>query len=820
MRRRPTHIVEPRPTPAGHTSAAGAAGRLPANLPALSEQWVRDLCPPDAEQRAETLKRWRIATGQDSGNPEQTAGRSKVQRHQPNPQTPAQWRKEYQHNFGVYERHELLVLVQLWSAPAQDQRSPRDFHAQAVMLGDETGAPAAAGPSRLQRLVTKDAGPNLLSWEYFQPLTLVGPQQLAWPLFAHPLFLAAITHRLLVATEVLFAHKVVHLDLKPENIGLALPTWQPSLQPTGNPTRLEGQWPLKALPLKLLDFEFSVHHSLSYPGMPPSNDYTSPFARQRLAVAAAHENQSNAWAQAVDWGADLYALGHMLADWVAWGQTFHEAYVVKQRNELGPHVQGAHLGALCQTQWDDLVWLERFARKLQAQDRPADEALVTQPNLASRPATPLAHLRAELAGRFAALQDGARGLDLPFFMHLPNGAVRAAAPKPEAPKPVQPKSPTPPKPEAPKPPTPPAAPKPEAPKRKQPPQDATVPSKPSSGLFAATAAVTLAVAAGAWHWRADLPELLRSVLYKPQLAPPAAVDPTPVEPVALQPGPAVGSHFGDAIAPTPIEPIALQPTPNWQDLAELTVPGCSSSCPSFIVIPRVGPVTLGSGADALPVDIRHRYAMGKTEVTVGQWKAFWNAPDRDYNPVKTEDTRCNWNDKNYASDDRKPVVCVNVLDAEAYVRWINKKYAQAMGVRFDLPTEVEWELAARGGRYTQDYLWADGASDEEISRHAQWYKSPGNTVAVGSKLANGYGLYDMVGNVWEWQSSPWRDKRSELPRNGLEAQAAGVSVSRSVRGASFNDSGDRLRLAGRYRDTPGYRYYSIGFRLVARIASE
>ncbi len=798
MSRRPTQVVEPRPAAASAGRAATApAGQLPANLPALSTQWVQVVCPTDQAHRLETIKRWRIATGQDSGNPEQTAGRSKVQRHQPNPQTPAQWRKEYQHNFGVYERHELLVLVQLWSAPAQDQRSPRDFHAQAVMLGDEASAPAAAGPSRLQRLVTKDAGPNLLSWEYFQPITQVGPQQLAWPLFAHPLFLAAIAHRLLVATEVLFAHKVVHLDLKPENIGLALP----SLQPTGNPTRLQGQWPLQALPLKLLDFEFSVHHGLSYPGLPPSNEYTSPFARQRLAVAAAHENQSNAWAQAVDWGADLYALGHMLADWVAWAQSFHGAYVQKLRNELerpgepGPQVYNKHLAALCQTQWDDLIWLEHFARKLQDQDRPADEALVTQPNLAVRPATPLAKLRAELAGRFAPLQDGAR-VNVPFFMHLPDGAMPATAPKPkpEAPKSVQPKPPTP-KPEAPKPPTPLVAAKSEAPKRKQPPQ--TPPPnlkfarlKPPSGSFAATVAVTLAVAAGAWHWRADLPELLRSVLYKPQLAPPAAA------------------------APTPVELVALQPTPNWQDLAELTVPGCGSACPSFIAIPRVGPVTLGSGAEALRVDMRHRYAMGKTEVTVGQWKAFWNAPDRDYTPSGES---C-W--QKYAGDDRLPVACVNVLDAEAYVRWMNKKYAKTMGVRFDLPTEVEWELAARGGRYTQNYLWKDGASKEEKCRHAQIGDCPGGTVAVGSRQKNGYGLYDMIGNVWEWQSSPWRDKRSELPANGLEAAPAGVSVSRSVRGASFGDFGDGLRLADRGWIAPGVRYGNVGFRVVARIASE
>jgi len=243
-RRRPTQIVEPRlAAGAARATALDAPGGLPADLAVLSEQWVQAVCRIDAEHRAETLKRWRVATGQDDGNPEQTAGRSKVRRHQPDPQGPAQWRKEYKQNFSAYERHEIAVLVQLWMPQAGDRRRSRDFHARMCGLGEETRAPAAAtDPTLIPHVLTQDVGPNLLSWEYFQPFTLLGPQQLAWPLFAHPLFLAAVVHRLLVAVEVLFAHKVVHLDLKPENIGLALPALQPqAAQPTG----LQGQWPLK-----------------------------------------------------------------------------------------------------------------------------------------------------------------------------------------------------------------------------------------------------------------------------------------------------------------------------------------------------------------------------------------------------------------------------------------------------------------------------------------------------------------------------------------------------------------------------------------------
>ena len=260
------------------------------------------------------------------------------------------------------------------------------------------------------------------------------------------------------------------------------------------------------------------------------------------------------------------------------------------------------------------------------------------------------------------------------------------------------------------------------------------------------------------------------------------------------------------------------------DLTELSVPNCGAACPSFILIPNPGRVTLGNGVEAnneaITADMRHRYAMGKTEVTLGQWKAFWNAPDRDYQPVKDSNTHCNWDDKAYAKYDRHPVRCVNVPDAEAYARWFAKTHGAALGVRIEiigLPSELEWEFAARGGRYAQKFLWDAGASDAVICQHAQVGKCPGDVIPVGSRLKNAYNLHDMIGNVWEWTASPWQDKRSAMPSTGREA-AAGVSAPRVVRGASFYVYDvDWLALGVRFRYTPGYRGV-IGFRLVARIA--
>ncbi|MEK8026774.1 formylglycine-generating enzyme family protein [Pseudaquabacterium rugosum] len=280
-------------------------------------------------------------------------------------------------------------------------------------------------------------------------------------------------------------------------------------------------------------------------------------------------------------------------------------------------------------------------------------------------------------------------------------------------------------------------------------------------------------------------------------------------------------------APQPAPSTTTTTAPLPPDLSDITVPGCGAACPTFVLIPNPGPVTLGTGSDALRIDFKHRYAMASTETTVGQWKAFIN--DSGYRPEKASDTYCNWDDKAYSSDDKLPVACVNVTDAEAYAAWFARKYAgqmraqgQANGapLRIDsigLPSELEWEFAARGGRYTEKYLWDDGASDAETCRHGQNYKCHGGAKPVGERLKNGYRLHDMIGNVWEWTASPWRDQRSALPLHGREAPA-GVSGPRSVRGASFVNFDVRLALSYRLWYTPGDRYSYIGFRLVARIA--
>jgi formylglycine-generating enzyme required for sulfatase activity len=282
----------------------------------------------------------------------------------------------------------------------------------------------------------------------------------------------------------------------------------------------------------------------------------------------------------------------------------------------------------------------------------------------------------------------------------------------------------------------------------------------------------------------------------------------------------VAEQSGTAAAPAQPADLAEPEPLTVRDLSELHVAGCTQACPSFVVIPSAGPVTLGTGDEAVLADIKHRFAMGRTEVTVGQWRAFWSAADRNYSPQASA-TTCQWNDAELSKDDGAPVRCVSAADAEAYARWFAKRYATRLGAKVQavgLPTELEWEFSARGGRYSEAYLWDASSAKTDWCRQAQFGKCAGGVVAVASRQPNGYGLYDMVGNVSEWQASPWREQRSAMPANGDDPSGRNAAV-RSVRGASYNTfMQERLSLSYRQSSLASQRDQLIGFRLVLRLS--
>ena len=148
---------------------------------------------------------------------------------------------------------------------------------------------------------------------------------------------------------------------------------------------------------------------------------------------------------------------------------------------------------------------------------------------------------------------------------------------------------------------------------------------------------------------------------------------------------------------------------------------------------------------------------------------------------------------------------------------LNKQTAKERkeGKRFRLPTEAEWEYAAKGGIERKGYAYSGGDKIEELA----WYgaNSHRETKAVGLKLPNELDIYDMSGNVWEW-CQDWYDKDyyTDCEKQGIIANPNGPETGshRVLRGGSWGYRSELCRPAHRYSSYPGYRYFNYGFRLV------
>jgi len=169
------------------------------------------------------------------------------------------------------------------------------------------------------------------------------------------------------------------------------------------------------------------------------------------------------------------------------------------------------------------------------------------------------------------------------------------------------------------------------------------------------------------------------------------------------------------------------------------------------------------------------YEMSRSEVTVGQYRACVDAGGCTTEGFTKYDM-CNWGE---SDREDHPINCVDWNQASAFARWAGGR----------LPTEDEWEYAAKGG---QSFEYAGSASVGEVA----WYdgNSGGSTHAVCGKKQNGYGLCDMSGNVFEWTST----------------QSGSYRV---YRGGSWYNTAARARVASRYRLTPSYRNDNGGFRV-------
>jgi len=220
------------------------------------------------------------------------------------------------------------------------------------------------------------------------------------------------------------------------------------------------------------------------------------------------------------------------------------------------------------------------------------------------------------------------------------------------------------------------------------------------------------------------------------------------------------------------------------------------------------------------VTIAYPLAMGKFEVTHGEWEACRKDKGCTHAPRQECRIDLGCTPKPTDSQDRSkmPVTDVSWNDAQAYVRWLSAK----TGKTYRLPTEAEWEYAARGGATTR-YSWGEAITrahanygmdvccGPHISGEDKWDLS----APVGSFPANGFGLHDLAGNAWEWVDDCWDENPSTGPVDGSARQMPGCRV-RIMRGGSWASLPQRLRSAFRQGTGGNDRGPSHGFR-VARV---
>ena len=236
-----------------------------------------------------------------------------------------------------------------------------------------------------------------------------------------------------------------------------------------------------------------------------------------------------------------------------------------------------------------------------------------------------------------------------------------------------------------------------------------------------------------------------------------------------------------------------------QSVAPGTIIKDCADCPEMVVIPA-GSFEMGSNesADERPV---HRvnvpsFLIGKTEVTQGQWKAVMGS-----NPSRF--SQCG---------DDCPVEQVSWNDAQDFARLLSQK----TGKQYRLPSEAEWEYAARAGSNAK---WSFGDSEWQLGDYA-WYvlNSQGKTQRVAQKKPNAFGLYDIHGNVWEWVQDCWHDNYTGAPVDA-SAWTTGCKNFRMLRGGSWFVGlpsllrASILRSAFRLRVFPDHRSNDDGFRL-------
>jgi formylglycine-generating enzyme required for sulfatase activity len=273
-------------------------------------------------------------------------------------------------------------------------------------------------------------------------------------------------------------------------------------------------------------------------------------------------------------------------------------------------------------------------------------------------------------------------------------------------------------------------------------------------------------------------------------APPPAQPPRPAQPQPTQPQPTQPQR--EAVAPPRPEPAATGGKAGdvFRDCPE---------CPEMVVVPTgefdMGSPDLEFEKPIHRVAIAKPFAIGRREVTFEEWDQCVAAGN------------C------FRADDRgqgrgeRPVTDVSWRDVQAYIAWLSQK----TGKRYRLPSEAEWEYAARGGTKTT-FWWGRDVGNRFANCRDCGGGAQQQAVTTGTFAANPFGLFDTAGNAAEWVEDCWNDSYRGAPKDGA-AWSSGQCGQRVLRGGSFDSQARYVRSAARFRYDADVRYYANGFRV-------
>lgn len=225
-----------------------------------------------------------------------------------------------------------------------------------------------------------------------------------------------------------------------------------------------------------------------------------------------------------------------------------------------------------------------------------------------------------------------------------------------------------------------------------------------------------------------------------------------------------------------------------------------AACPEMVVIPDGGG-DIGSADTPYEkpvhrVSISRPFAIGRREITFAEWDQCVAAGACKHRP----------DDRGWGRESR-PVIDVSWDDAQLYVAWLSR----VSGQKYRLPSEAEWEYAARAGTASA-YWWGREVGSNRANCDNCGARDNQRTSPAGSFRPNAFGLYDTAGNAAEWVEDCWNDDYRGAPRDG-SAWTSGQCRMRVLRGGSFGSRADAIRSASRFRYDKDVRYYANGFRV-------